>query len=40
MDADLGIDKGNKKNAAPGVRPAGHVNNPQPLLLTGKASTN
>ena len=40
MGADLGIDKSNKKNAAPGVRPAGRVNNPQPLLLPGKKPTN
>jgi len=40
MDADLGIDKSNKKNAAPGVRPAGHVDNPQPLLLPGRTPTN
>ena len=40
MDADLGIDKGKKKDTAPGVRPAGRVDNPQPLLLSGKTSTN
>ena len=40
MDADLGIEKGTKKNAAPGVRPAGRVDNPQPLLLPGKTPSN
>jgi arylsulfatase A len=40
MDADLGIDKGKKKNAAPGLRPAGRVDNPQPLVLPGKTRTN
>ena len=30
MDADLGI-----KGKGPGVRPAGHVDNPQPLLMRG-----
>lgn len=40
MDADLGIDKSNKKNVAPGVRPAGRVDNPQPLLLPSKTTNN
>jgi hypothetical protein len=40
MDADLGIEKGAKKNAAPGVRPSGRVDNPQPLLLPGKTAPN
>lgn len=40
MGADLGLEKANKKNRAPGVREAGQVKNPQPLLLTGKAATN
>jgi arylsulfatase A-like enzyme len=33
MDQDLGIEKGRKGKVAPGVRPAGHVDNPQPLLM-------
>ncbi len=32
MAADLGMEKANKKNSAPGVRPAGNVDNPKPLL--------
>lgn len=40
MDADLGVDKGKKKNAAPGLRPAGHVDNPQPLLMQGRIGSN
>ena len=40
MDADLGVDKGKKKNAAPGVRPAGHVDTPQPLLMQDRATSN
>jgi len=36
MDADLGIEKSSKKNAAPGLRPAGHVDNPKALLLPSK----
>ena len=40
MDADLGIEKAKNKKAAPGVRPAGHVDNPQPLVLPGKTASN
>lgn len=40
MGADLGLDKANKNNRAPGVRDAGQVKNPQPLLMTGKAAPN
>lgn len=36
MDADLGIEKGNN-GKGPGVRSAGHVDNPKPLLLRSKA---
>lgn len=39
MDADLGSDKG-KKAPASGVRPAGRVANPKPLLLPGDTSYN
>jgi hypothetical protein len=32
-DEDLGVEKGGKGNVAPGVRPAGHVDNPQPMPM-------
>ncbi len=40
MGADLGLEKTNKKNRAPGVREAGQVKDPQPLLLIGKSAPN
>lgn len=36
MDGDLGVEK-SKKHAAPGVRPAGHFENPTPLLMRSSA---
>lgn len=35
MGADLGLEKASKKNRAHGVREAGQVDNPKPLVLSG-----